>query len=206
MVERTNQEWLTELRGPGREAALADLRALLVRGLRYAMADRPAVTEADLEDFAQDALLKILAGLDTFRGESRFTTWAQKIAVHVAFTELRRRRWKDVSLEDLIAPYIEGDLEPAVLADEAPSPEQQVTQQTLMEMVQRLIAEELTDRQRQAITALIMGGMPLEEVARRMGTNRNALYKLIHDARQRLRKAMVAHGLSPQEVLAAFEG
>jgi hypothetical protein len=74
MVERTNQEWLTELRGPGRELALADLRALLVKGLHYAMADRPDVTEADLEDFAQDALLKILAGLDTFRGESRFTT------------------------------------------------------------------------------------------------------------------------------------
>jgi RNA polymerase sigma-70 factor (ECF subfamily) len=124
--------------------------------------------------------------------------------VHVAFTELRRRRWKDVSLEDLIAPYSEGDLALAVLADEAPSPEQQVTQQTLMEMVQRLIAEELTDRQRQAMTAVIMGGMPLEEVARRMGTNRNALYKLLHDARQRLKKRMLARGLSPQDVLAAF--
>jgi RNA polymerase sigma-70 factor (ECF subfamily) len=204
VAERTNQEWLAELRGLEQEEALADLRALLVRGLRYAMADRPGVTEADLEDFAQDALLKILAGLDSFRGESRFTTWAQKIAVHVAFTELRRRRWKDVSLEDLIAPYSEGDLALAVLADEAPSPEQQVTQQTLMEMVQRLIAEELTDRQRQAMTAVIMGGMPLEEVARRMGTNRNALYKLLHDARQRLKKRMLARGLSPQDVLAAF--
>ncbi len=195
---------MTELRGPERDKALADLRTLLVRGLRYAMADRPAVTEADLEDFAQEALLKILAGLDTFRGESRFTTWAQKIAVRVAFTELRRRRWKDVSLEDLVAPYSERDVTPAVLADEAPSPEQQVTQQTLLEMVQRLIAEELTDRQRQAMTAVIMGGMPLEEVARRMGTNRNALYKLLHDARQRLKRRMLARGLSPQDVLAAF--
>ena len=204
MVERTNPEWLAELRGPEREEALADLRALLVRGLRYAMADRPAVTEADLEDFAQDALLKILAGLDTFRGESRFTTWAQKIAVRVAFTELRRRRWKDVSLDGLVAQYGEGDVTPAILAEEAPSPEQQVTQQMLLEMVQRVINEELTDRQRQAMTAVIIGGMPLEEVARRMGTNRNALYKLLHDARQRLRKRMLAKGLSPQDVLAAF--
>lgn len=204
MVERTNQEWLAELRGPEREDALADLRALLVKGLRYAMADRPAVTEADLEDFAQEALLKILAGLDTFRGESRFTTWAQKIAVRVAFTELRRRRWKDVSLEDLVAPYSDGDLTPSVLADEAPSPEQRVTQQLLMEMVQRMIAEELTERQRQATTAAVIGGMPLEEVARRMGTNRNALYKLLHDARQRLQKRMFARGLSPEDVLAAF--
>ncbi len=204
MVERTNQEWLADLRGPERDEALADLRTLLVRGLRYAMADRPAVTEADLEDFAQEAILKILAGLDTFRGESRFTTWAQKIAVHVAFTELRRRRWKDVSLEDLIAPYIEGDLTPSVLTDATPSPEQRTTQRLLMEMVQRLITEELTERQRQAMIAAVIGGMPLEEVARRMGTNRNALYKLLHDARQRLQKRMLARGLSPQDVLAAF--
>ena len=92
MSERSNEEWLADLQGPGREDALGDLRALLVRGLRYAMADRPSVTEVDLEDFAQDALMKILNALDTFRGESRFTTWAQKIAVRVAFTELRRRR------------------------------------------------------------------------------------------------------------------
>ncbi|MFQ5858786.1 MAG: RNA polymerase sigma factor [Anaerolineae bacterium] len=205
MVERTNQEWLAELRGLEQEEALADLRALLVKGLRYAMADRPAVTEADLEDFAQEALLKTLAGLDTFRGESRFTTWAQKIAVRVAFTELRRRRWKDVSIEDLIAKDREGDWTPSILADAAPSPEQRVTQQLLMEMVQRLIAEELTERQRQAMTAAVIGGMPLEEVARRMGTNRNALYKLLHDARRRLQTRMMAIGLSPQDVLAAFE-
>ena len=65
------------MRGPGRDEALVDLRALLIKSLRYAMADRPAVTEVDLEDLAQEALLKILSGLDTFRDESRFTTWAQ---------------------------------------------------------------------------------------------------------------------------------
>jgi RNA polymerase sigma-70 factor (ECF subfamily) len=206
MVERTNQEWVDALRGPGQKEALDDLRLLLVRGLRYALADRYGVTEADLQDFAQDGLLKVLAGLDSFRGESRFTTWAHKIAVRVAFTELRRRRWKDVSLHDLIARHDEGDFTPAVLTDSAPSPEKHATQHELAETVQRLIDEELTDRQRQAMTAVLIGGMPLEEVARRMGTNRNALYKLIHDARQRLRKALDAHGLSPEEVLAAFEG
>lgn len=204
MAERTNQEWLAELRGLEQEEALADLRALLVKGLRYAMADRPAVTEADLEDFVQEALLKVLAGLDTFRGESRFTTWTQKIAVRVAFTELRRRRWKDVSIEDLIAEDREGDWTQSILASAAPSPEQRVTQQLLMEMVQPLIAEELTERERQAMTAAVIGGMPLEEVARRMGTNRNALYKLLHDARRRLQTRMMAIGLSPQDVLAAL--
>jgi RNA polymerase sigma-70 factor (ECF subfamily) len=204
-TERTNEEWLAEVRGPGRDQALADLRAILVRGLRYAMADRPQVTEADLQDFAQDALLKILAGLDSFRGESRFTTWAHKIAVRVAFTELRRRRWQNVSLQDLVAQYGDGDLTPVVLTDPAPSPERETARHMIVETLQRLIAEELTERQRQALTAVLMGGMPLEEVARRMGTNRNALYKLLHDARQHLKRHMVAEGLSAQDALAAFE-
>ena len=74
-----------------------------------------------------------------------------------------------------------------------------------MELVMRLIAEQLTDRQRQAMQAVMMHGMNLQEVAVRMGTNRNALYKLLHDARKRLKKHLLAEGLSPQEILAAFE-
>lgn len=203
MVERTNRGWQADLRGPGRDDALDDLRSLLVRGLRYALAKYPSVTEADIEDFVQDALLKILDGLDSFRGESRFTTWAQKIAVHEAFTELRRKRWENVSLQDLVTQY-EGDFTPTVLTDSAPSPEQEVTQQVLTDVVKRLINEELTEHQRQAMIAIVIAGMPVEEVAHRMGTNRNALYKRLHDARQRLKKRLVAEGISSQDVLAAF--
>ena len=202
MADRTNQEWLDALRGPGREDALVDLRVLLVRGLRRALPDVP---EQSLEDFAQEALLKILAGLDSFRGESRFTTWAFKIAIHEAFTELRRRRWKNVSLQDLVAKYDDGDFTPAVLADRAPSPEQRVTQQMLLEMIRQLIDEELTERQRQAMVAAVFGGMPGDEVARRLGTNRNALYKLMHDARRRLQRRLLAKGLSMDDVMGAFE-
>jgi RNA polymerase sigma-70 factor (ECF subfamily) len=209
-VERTNEQWLADLRGSGRDQALSDLRALLVRGLRYGMATRSDVTESDLQDFAQDALLKILAGLDSFRGESRFTTWAQKIAIHVAYTELRRRHWKDVSLQDLLGQHDESDLTPAIgcslsaLADPTVLPEQQAAQRMVLDTLQCLIAEELTDRQRQALTAVMIGGMPMEEVAHRMGTNRNALYKLLYDARQRLQKRLIAEGLSSQDVLATF--
>ena len=202
---RTNREWLDALRGPERERALGDLRSFLVGGLRYALADRFSVTEADIEDFAQEALMKILAGLDSFRGESRFTTWAQKIAVHTAFSQLRRQRWKDISLQSLISQYSDGNLTPALLIDPAASPERQAAQRLIVETLQRLIAEELTERQRQALSAVMIGGMPIAEVARRMGTNRNALYKLLHDARQRLKKRMIARGLSPEDMLAAFE-
>jgi len=203
MAERTNQEWLDDLRGSGRDEALADLRGLLIKGLRYAMADRPAVTEVDLEDFAQETLLKVLSGLDTFRGESRFTTWAQKIAVRVAFTELRRRRWHDVSLEEVTGSS-DADYVPDMMADPAAGPERHALQHTLLATVRETIDSELTDRQRQALVAVSIQGMPLEEVARRMGTNRNALYKLLHDARRRLKKRLTAQGLSPQDILAAF--
>jgi hypothetical protein len=85
MKDRTNQEWLDDLRGPDRDEAVADLRASLGRGLGYSLANHSDVDDVLIEDFAQDALLRILDNLDTFRGESRFTTWAQKIAVRVAF-------------------------------------------------------------------------------------------------------------------------
>lgn len=205
MVERSNEEWIAALSQPGlqRDAALEDLRRLLVRGLGYALGDRSNLRESDLEDFAQDALLKILARLDSFRGESRFTTWAHKIAVRVAFTELRRRRWRDVSLDGLRES--KGiDFIPDNVGDPAIGPEQQAMRRIILSTLRRLIQEELTERQRQAMTA-VLNGMPLEEVARRMDTNRNALYKLLHDARQRLQKGMIDEGLSPQDVLSTFE-
>lgn len=207
MVERSNEEWIAALSQPGPEydKALEDLRAVLVRGLGYALSDRSNVRESDLEDFAQDALLKILNGLHTFRGESRFTTWAHKIAVRVAFTELRRRRWRDVSLDEMTESR-EGDADfiPSSLADPSIGPEQEAMQRAILDALRRLVREELTDKQRQAMEA-VLKGMPLEEVARRIDTNRNALYKLLHDARRRLQQHLQDEGLSAEDIMSAFE-
>ncbi len=203
MAERSNQEWLDDLQGASQDAAVVDLRALLLRGLRYGMASY-GVTEADLEDFAQDAVLKVLDNLTTFRGEARFTTWAQKVAARVALSELRRRRWRDVSLQDLLAEHENSDFTPAVLTDPQPDPGKIAMQRMMMDKIQRMIAEELTDKQRQAMAAVMQGGMPLQEAAVRMGTNRNALYKLLHDARQRLQQRLLREGLTPDDVLALF--
>jgi RNA polymerase sigma-70 factor (ECF subfamily) len=204
VVQRTNAEWLSDLQGQDREQALGDLRGLLIRGLRYALANWPAVGEQDIEDFAQEALLKIIGALDSFQGQSQFTTWAIRIGVNVAFSELRRRRWRNFSLQDFTAQYGNGELIPYALVDAGASPSEQATQRVLLETVQRVIAEELTERQQQALTAVMLGGVPMAEVARRMGTNRNALYKLIHDARCRLKDRLLGIGLSPEEILSAF--
>lgn len=205
MASRTNAEWLKDLTGPNREEALEDLRTILIRGLTFALSNRiQDDLDAVVEDFVQDALLRILDKLDTFRGESKFTTWAQKVAVRVAFTELRRQRWKDISLQDVI-PEDSVDFTPSILADPSPDPEKLANQTMLAEMIQEMIQNELTDLQRKAMLAIMAGGMPLEEVAEKLGTNRNALYKLIHDARKRMQQRLQARGMTAQEVLAAFE-
>lgn len=206
MNQRSNEEWLEALRDPISDEALTDLRYILLRGLRAALSSRiDSDLESITEDFVQDALLKILKSVDTFRGESKFTTWAQKIAIHVAFTELRRRRWKDISLQDIIETPDGEEYTPIILTDPSASPETEVTQHSVLDIVQDLIETELTERQRTAMIAVMQGGMPLEEVAARMGTNRNALYKLIHDARQRLQKKLEEKaGMTAQEVMALF--
>jgi len=200
--ERTNEQWLAELRGPNPGKALADLYDLLVRGLKAALGSHGGGVEANFGDFAQEALIKITGNLDSFRGESRFTTWAQKIAMNVALTELKRRRWRDVSLQDLFVQREAADRGPPAIQL---TPEELALQNMVLGELQRMVDEELTDRQREAVVAVLLEGMPISEVARRMGTNKNALYKLLHDARRKLKRQMQAAGVSPQDVLAAFE-
>ena len=203
MEQRSNQEWLDALKSPGaeRDRALAELRALLVRGLNYALRGWRRTAgrdfEALAEDFCQEALLRILDNLDSFEGRSRFTTWAHKIAVRVALTELRRKRWQDVSLDKLVA---EDGAESMMSTDEA-GPETEAERTDLMAWMKRIMMEELTEKQRKAIAAIAFGGMPLEEVARRMDTNRNALYKVIHDGRVRLKRRLAREGMNPQDIL-----
>jgi RNA polymerase sigma-70 factor (ECF subfamily) len=200
--ERTNEQWLADLQGPSPDEALADLYDLLVRGLRAGLSSSGGGVDANAEDFAQEALIRITGNLGSFRGESRFTTWAQKIAMNVALTELKRRRWRDVSLQDLFARRQAANREPA---DTQLSPEQLALQNAVLQELRRMVDEELTDRQREAVVAVILEGMPIAEVARRMGTNQNTLYKLLHDARRKLKRQMEAAGLSAEEVLAVFD-
>jgi RNA polymerase sigma-70 factor, ECF subfamily len=200
MVERSNEEWLAALRGPEREAALADLRGLLVRGLRAALGGRTGGADPSVEDFVQEALLKILDNLDSFRGESRFTVWAHKISVRTAFAEMRRSRWRDVSLEDVIDRQGERAVAPS---DPVTDPEQATAKSMMLADFRRYMEEDLTEKQHIALLAAL-GGMPLEAIADRMATNRNALYKLLYDARKRLKRRMQAERLSAEDMLGVF--
>ena len=200
-LERTNQEWIRELKlpSPQCDAALAELRARLLASLGRAFAGRRSDVEAGmLEDLVQESLLRIGGRLDSFRGESRFLTWATKVAVSLALTEFRRRRWRDVSLEGL-------ELRGFGLPDgRQRGPEESAVRGDLLAALERTMRGELTAKQRAALIATRLHGVPLDEVARRMGTNRNAVYKLLFDARRRLKRALLSRGLTAEEILDAF--
>jgi RNA polymerase sigma-70 factor (ECF subfamily) len=216
MTERTNDEWLAELRSPPEQQAqaLLDLQARLQRGIFYYLS-RERSDLADLssheltqmaQDMAQDATLRVMENLDSFRGDSQFTTWATRIAVRVAISDLRRARYKDFSLEDISA---DGDLLPAtanpVASEKPPGPERAAERAEVLVKVQQALEEVLTERQYQALMATTVRGVPLEVVAQQMDTNRNALYKLIHDARRKLRTHLETQGLSLDYVLHLFQ-
>jgi RNA polymerase sigma-70 factor (ECF subfamily) len=187
-MDRANDVWIEELRrpGPGREAALADLRARLLRGLRGALAGRAGVDDAFLEDTVQEALLKVLARLDTFAGRGQFVSWAVAIAIRVALTTVRRRRWQDVSLDRFRG---EGHSQALDVADPSVGPERASLRSELLAAMRRVFDEQLTDKQRLALTAEL-NGMPQDEIARHLGSNRNAVYKLTHDARRKLKAGL----------------
>ncbi len=210
MVTRTNKEWLSDLGNDGaaREAALTDLREVVQHGLPYALSrwlspDDPLFAPL-VEEVTQETLLRVLDQLGTFEGRSMFTTWVHKIAVRIALTELRRKRWQDASLDELVDNE-DNPAPPRLMADKQPNPEETAERTDMLARVRRILDQELTPKQRQALVLLSIQDMPLEEAAKRMKTNRNALYKLLHDARLRLKRRLLSEGLTPQEVLEAFE-
>jgi RNA polymerase sigma-70 factor (ECF subfamily) len=202
-LDPDSREWLRSLRAEGRERdeAVARLHALLLRAARYECARRrptlPHLRGNDLDDIAHqaadDALVSILARLDSFRGASRFTTWAYKFALLEAAVKLRRRAWQGR----------EVPLEPetwSLFSSTGIEPDESAEQSELLETLQQAIADVLTPHQRRVLVALALNGVPIDVLAERLNTTRGALYKTLHDARRKLRGHLEAHGLSPENL------
>jgi RNA polymerase sigma-70 factor (ECF subfamily) len=202
LSQRDNNEWqrALSLEGPEGDAARSDLRAILVASLRKMLASR-RVAEDLAEDFAQEAVLRVCDRLPSFRGESRFTTWALCIATRIAFDELRHRRWKDVSLESLTAT---SQTPVAFELRTEASQEDATLRARVLGVLREVIDSKLTARQRGVLSAELEG-VPHSEIATRLGVTRNALYKLGHDARRRVKAHFEAAGLSEAEVLCVFK-
>jgi len=197
-LDEESAQWLRRLAsddGPERATAERELHATLVRiGLaevRRRSASTP-VTGPELDDIAHqaagDAMLAILAKLADFRGESRFLTWAYKFVILEVSSKLGRHYWRDP---------------PAVLDAEqwerlpdrlGVAPEQHAAAAGLLAEVRRVVNDQLTAHQRRIFVAIVVDGIPLDALSARLGLPRNAIYKVIFDARRKIRGELVAKG------------
>jgi len=195
-----DEAWVADLRAPDgtpcAAAALERLRTLVAGAVRKATAGS-APDAGTLDDLIQVATLRVLRNLERFEGRSKFATWAWAVAVRAAFGELRRAAYRARG-EGLAESGAEE------LATPAAPPERRAMRQEIVEILERLIAEELTERQRTAILGEL-AGTPQEELLATLGGNRNALYKLLHDARQKLKLGLLGAGVCDDQVREAFD-
>ena len=185
------ESWPARLTGNKQDKALGELRTVLKKGLTNF-----DMSIDDKDDVIQIALIKILDKLNSFQGKSSFTSWAIAIAVNTALSELRKRHWKNVSLEEAANMGYEtvetssGDNGPAAV----------MHRKWALKFLETIIDEDLTVKQRTALLAEI-NGMPLQEIATRMNVNRGAIYKLTFDARKKVIKSLAKKGLKPQDLM-----
>lgn len=210
---RTNEEWLHDLNASGetQESAIVDLRDLLLRATLYFfsrnLSDFDGRNREEIlqraEDGAQEALIAVMNHRSDFRGDSKFTTWAYKFAINIALMTSRRERWKNVSL-DHFSQSEEGSSAQWMMQDESTGPDQSALQGEVGDIIREVIEQELTDKQRQILILMVFHDVPMDEVVQRFGTNRNAIYKLLHDARRKLKNSLQSRGFEVGETLALF--
>jgi RNA polymerase sigma-70 factor (ECF subfamily) len=181
--------------GPERDAALRRLHDLLLKAARHQLwrmrAQVPGgagVLEDIANQAADDAMLAVLTKLHTFAGRSRFTTWAYKFAILTTAVQVRRLAWREraVPLDD-----------PDSVLESGPAPEAYAEAHDLLAAVRTAVAVALTPHQRRVVLALLADEVPVDVLAERLGTSRNALYKTLHDARVSLRVHLHAAGYLP---------
>ena len=194
-------DWVARLKGDEltQRDALVELGDLLKRRLAQAFRGDSKVDDSFIDDTVQDALTAILKSIDQFEGKSQFTTWATTLAVRTAIREMRRLRWKDTSLDQL-SENSPGTLKNASSKDD---PEAKSSSAQMIETMYRVIETDLSDKQREVLMAQLRG-VDQQEIVRRMGSNKNAVYKLSFDARQKLKEGLEAAGYTAAD-LESFE-
>ncbi|GIL27796.1 sigma-70 family RNA polymerase sigma factor [Actinocatenispora comari] len=201
-IDQESRRWLRDLapRGPAREAACRELYPLLLRIAKFEVRRRApllALNGPELEDIAHqaaaDALMAVSERLDRYRGEARFTTWAGKFVIFNVATKMNRHFWRrhEVSYE------MEDWSRLAARFEAGPADEVQAKE--FAAVVSSAVEENLSERQRLVFVATVLDGMPMNVLAEQLGSNQNALYKVLFDARKKLRTALVASGHLPGE-------
>jgi RNA polymerase sigma-70 factor (ECF subfamily) len=194
-------EWVQPLSAAGveREHAATRLHELLLRVARAETRRRGGqlrISGPELDDLAHqaaaDAVLTIMAKIGEFRGESRFTTWAYKFVIFEVSGKIGRHFWRR-------PPTPLGAGEWDVLVDRfGLDPARESEWRDLLRALRRAVEEVLTEHQRHVFTAIVLDGVPLDALADKLGSSRNALYKTMFDARRKLRASLVANGYLPE--------
>jgi RNA polymerase sigma-70 factor, ECF subfamily len=197
-ADRTVVEWMAGLRASGvqRDTMVAELRDLLLRVARFECERRRGLLRVrgpELEDIAHqaanDALVSIMAKLDEFRGESRFTTWAYKFVMFQVSTKIGRHFWRTSSAT------VGEPVDPERIADRlATPPDQRAEQRELLAALARAVEQDLTAHQRKVFVAIALDDVPVDALAAELGSNRNAVYKALFDARRKLRASLAGAG------------
>jgi RNA polymerase sigma-70 factor, ECF subfamily len=195
--DRDSEQWVRQLRPghPRRDQTVAKLREVLLRAALHELSRRRgqlgSISGPEFDDLAHqaanDALMKVLAKLDEFRGLSRFTTWAYKFAMFEVSGNVARHAWRrhPPSRQELSFEQLPDSL--------APRPGDRLEQQEQLKALATAIGD-LTDRQREVFVAIALNDVPIDVLALQLGTNRNAIYKNLFDARRNLRASMAAAG------------
>lgn len=211
---RTNEEWLHGLKATGdiQEAALADLRELLLRAALYFfsrnLGDFRGVNREEIlqraEDCAQEALIAVMTHLSDFRGDSKFTTWAYKFAINMALMTARREAWRGKSLEELSSLDHKKLFEWIGDKSSGLAPDQSALREEISQIIRNVIEQDLTEKQRKVLILMVFNEVPMDKVVKQLNTNRNAIYKMLHDARRKLKSSLQARGFEVDELLALF--
>ncbi len=202
-LDPDSAEWIRTLTGAGAEqdAALRRLHELLLRIARaelHRRSGRLPITGPELDDLAfqaaADALVAITSKVGQFRGDSRFTTWAYKFVIFEVSAKVGRHYWRNPGV-----PLETEDW------DRLPDrfgfgPEQESEWRDLVAALRRAVDRELTSRQRQVFVAIVLNGVPLDAMATKLGSTRGAIYKIMFDARRKLRVALVANGYLDDDI------
>jgi RNA polymerase sigma-70 factor, ECF subfamily len=196
-LDTESAEWLQALTDTGlrREAALAQLHERLLRIARREAARRGprlAISGPELDDVAHqaaaDALLAITAKLGQFRGESRFTTWAYAFVMFEVSAKIGRHFWRHP-----VVPLGAEDWD-RLPARFGCDPAQQAEWRDLFAALRRAVDTDLTARQREVFIAIVLNDIPLDTLVIALASSRNAIYKMLFDARRKLRTALAANG------------
>jgi RNA polymerase sigma-70 factor (ECF subfamily) len=200
--DEVSRAWVDGLQGSGAEhdRCVAQLHLLLLRVARHEAHRKPTSVQLSGREFddvvnqvADDALMAIKAKVGEFRGESRFTTWAYRFVVFEVSTKIGRHSWR--TRPSALDPDTWDRIPDSLVA----SPQLAMEQRESLAVLRHAIERDLTELQRRVFVAIALNDVPMDAFARELGSNRNAIYKTLFDARRKLRASLATAGYARPE-------